>query len=578
MAKAELRPLPDWIKKLLTGGRYALLKTGTLEVLYLFTLLNTRYWPNRNAVHPDELLLPILLFAPLLLLTFKLYYLVFKNSLTAHLASFCMLYVFYHFGYHFTHSSDLAIALSPFKSGSEFTTAIGIVGLKLVVSGGLAFLAASVLKFLKIHKLLPLMKVFAFVVVFIFVSQLYKTVDYALRISDQTSFDYQLPDYKKDREVAEKPDIYYFVFDRYTSDKFLRDEYGFDNSDMTEFLKGQGFTVKDQALSNYPFTITSVASTLAMEYHDEAMGTFKGKLTEFPLKSILDNPPVVQLLRKDGYAYYQIGSWWGPTSDKVHADFNLTSKGKLNILGKKFNLTEFQELFDDVSASGYLYPPVIDVGDGKLFGIENVDVNERQRPLDQIDSLKSVVSNDSKAPKFVFTHVLSPHSPYLFDENGDVPVYDRNSNDDGVDEMVKYVAQLKYVNKLVKDAISTIRAKSPGAIVILQADEGPYPKEFRGKTLDHLKTVEWLPDTALYSKYAIQAAYFFPNKSSASKINSSVDAFRVTLSDYLGYDIPSLPSCQYSGRTLVNTRLGAPLSPDCPIFDGTTSTPVKPAF
>ena len=100
-------------------------------------------------------------------------------------------------------------------------------------------------------------------IVFIAFNQAYKIADYNLRISDQTSFEYVLPDYKQDKsKIVSKPDIYYFVFDRYASNSWLRSEYGYDNSDLTSFLETQGFTVRDDALSNYPFTISSVSSTL----------------------------------------------------------------------------------------------------------------------------------------------------------------------------------------------------------------------------------------------------------------------------------------------------------------------------
>lgn len=556
--KIARRPLPTWIKKLVSGARYTLLKTGSLEVLHLFTLLSVRYLPNRSNVYWSELLLPVALLAPLILLTYHLYFRLFKNSLTAHIATFSMLYVLLHFGYHFSSSSALALGLSPVKLNTDFKVAGGVFVLKFVLSAAIALALNFLFIRSKVAKSVPLMKLFAFVIIFISLNQAYKIANYNLRISDQTSFEYKLPDYKQDKsKIVSKPDIYYFVFDRYASNSWLAQEYGFDNSDLTSFLESQGFTVEDDALANYPFTVTSVSSTMAMEYHDLAMGNFKNKTTTFPLRSILNNPPVAQLLKKNGYKYTQIASWWGSTADKIQADYNLTSRPQLNLLGAKAGLSEFQKQFADTSALSYLYKSVL----------KNTNIDERQRPIDQIHNLKGISKSDISTPKFVFTHVLLPHSPYLFDENGTKPAYDRNSNDEGVDEKVKYIKQLQHVNTLIKDAVSSIRQNNPGAIIVLQSDEGPYPAEIRGKNFNHLETIESLSDHGLRSKYVIQAAYYFPNKSSAAKINSSVDVFRVTLSDYLGYDIPSLPSCQYSGRTLVNTRLGVPLSSDCPIFD-----------
>ena len=561
MSKANnqpIRPLPDWIKKLINLSKFLVLRTGLLEILHLFTLLSARYLPNRSSVYVSELFLPMALIAPLLLLTYHQYFKIFKQPLLAHIASFSMLYTYFHFEHHFQTSSGLAEALTPLKLNTTLETTVAVIGIKLVLSGIFAFVIGFLINYFKFIKSPQIMKVASFVIIFIFASQAYKIADFNLRISDQTTFDYQIPDYTQDKsKITTKPDIYYFVFDRYASNAWLRDEYGFDNSEINNFLRDEGFTVKEDALSNYPFTGVSVSSTLAMEYHDAATGNFKEKLTTFPIRSILNNPPVAQLLKQNGYTYYQNGSWWGSTSDKIKADVNLTSKGNLRLPGIDISLTEFQELFNDKSIGSYLYQPIL----------KNVKISEFDRPITQLDNVKNLLNEESNQPKFVFSHILLPHPPYLHGEKGDYPSYDINANDNDVDEKVKYISQLKYANVLIKDIISSIRSKSPGAIIILQADEGPYPKEMRGKNFNQLTTIEELSDRSLQSKYTVQAAYYFPNPSSAAKINSSVDAFRVTLSDYLGYDMPSLPSCQYSGRALVNERLGASLSPDCPVLE-----------
>ena len=550
--------LPAWVTRLISVAKFLMNKTGFLEIIHLFTLLSARYLPNRSSVYVSELFLPILLLTPLILLTYHLFYRIFKQPLLAHIASFSMLYTYFHFEHHYEATSSLVNALSPFRLGTTLEITIGVIAVKLILSGIFAFAAGVILRYFNIYKLVPVMKLFGFVIVFIFASQAYKIIDFNLRISDQTTFTYQIPDYKQDKsKITTKPDIYYFVFDRYASNAWLKDEYGFDNSEINNFLRSEGFTVKEDALSNYPFTGVSVSSTLAMEYHDAATGKFKEKLTTFPIRSILNNPPVAQLLKKNGYAYFQNASWWGSTADRVEADTNLTSKGKLKLPGIDVSLTEFQELFNDKSVGSYLYQPII----------KNVKISEFERPIEQLNNLGELLDSSSTQPKFVFSHVLLPHPPYLHDENGESPAYDINANDNDVDEKVKYINQLKYANVLIKDVITAIRTKSPNAIIIMQADEGPYPKEMRGKNFNQLTTIEELSDRSLYSKYAIQAAYYFPNPSSATRINSSVDAFRVTLSDYLGYDMPSLPSCQYSGRSLVNQRLGVALSPDCPKYD-----------
>ena len=62
------------------------------------------------------------------------------------------------------------------------------------------------------------------------------------------------------------PDIYLIIVDGYGRADFLKDNYGYDNTQFVEYLKEQGFYVADQATSNYPITELSISSMLNMQY------------------------------------------------------------------------------------------------------------------------------------------------------------------------------------------------------------------------------------------------------------------------------------------------------------------------
>ncbi|HLI94445.1 MAG TPA: hypothetical protein VKU83_12565, partial [Puia sp.] len=59
-----------------------------------------------------------------------------------------------------------------------------------------------------------------------------------------------------------KPDIYFLVFDAYSSSLALRDYYHFDNGDFDRFLTSRGFHILPASMSNYKYTILSIPSIL----------------------------------------------------------------------------------------------------------------------------------------------------------------------------------------------------------------------------------------------------------------------------------------------------------------------------
>ena len=99
--------------------------------------------------------------------------------------------------------------------------------------------------------------------------------------------------------------------------------------------------------------------------------------------------------------------------------------------------------------------------------------------LDQFTNLESSV--DLPSPKFVFTHIVSPHDPYMFGKNGERINIGQSPNllaDVGIEQPLStgelYGNQLIYINKRLKDVISIILDESnEPPIIIIQSDHGP---------------------------------------------------------------------------------------------------------
>jgi hypothetical protein len=132
-----------------------------------------------------------------------------------------------------------------------------------------------------------------------------------------------------------------------------------------------------------------------------------------------------------------------------------------------------------------------------------------------------------------------------------------------------------YLNTRLKELISHIRSKSPDAVIIIQADEGPYPKDFRFKLEPgHYYDPADLTDEKMRQKFSILASYYLPGVADA-QVTSSVNVFRTVLNRYLGYSLPMLPDCHLStgdkftiySYQEVSQRLTGESDPSCSQYD-----------
>jgi hypothetical protein len=270
----------------------------------------------------------------------------------------------------------------------------------------------------------------------------------------------------------------------------------------------------------------------------------------FPYRSVFNNPPVAQVLKQNGYQYNQLSSWWDFSRVNIKADTNPDESFRLTLLGKHLYLTDLQR---DIIYKSILSPWLkkgIGSGDHAVLKYD-LDRNPRENFEAQMDSLRRIAGRaDKTTPQFNFAHILAPHPPYLFAANGSWPSYDGEANDNGVDETVKYTNEVKYVNGQIKQLVSYIQSNDPGAAIIIQADEGPYPKQFRGEiTASNFYDPLKLPLDKMKQKFGVMASYYLPGvapEQTKAQINSSVNTFRFVLNNYLGYNMPMLPDCNFS--------------------------------
>jgi len=328
------------------------------------------------------------------------------------------------------------------------------------------------------------------------------------------SFDLEVPESTLGSPPVETPDIYYFIFDRYANSNVLKQSFGYDNSDFTNYLTERGFYLATESQANYPRTLLSLASSLNMEYLDYLMVVKESKDDTIMYEMVQDYR-VWRLLKARGYKFIHFGDWWDPTKINRFADLNF------NYIPLGTN--GFAEMLLDTT----ILKPAIEIfiGDSK--------VRNREKIRYKFQELADVP--EIEGPKFVFVHTLLPHDPYIFGQNGE-PVTDEELA--ARSESDNYINQLIFTNKQIKLLIDQILSKSASPpIIIIQSDEGPFaaPEVLAS---DFMVTGDWntVSPAVLKTHMKILNAYYLPNSDRALLYQSisPVNSFRIIFDFYFG--------------------------------------------
>jgi len=325
-------------------------------------------------------------------------------------------------------------------------------------------------------------------------------------------------------------DIYLIILDAYARNDILEKVYGYDNSQFIETLTKMGFQVAHQANSNYPDTIYTLASTLNLNYINEIRRTRQGAADNNFYQSMIHQNKVASLLKERGYRVINIASGHGSTDDLQIADVNYRNEKTFSFLGQKIALNEFYLIFLQTTAFS---PFIKDV----------LADQARANILYAFDKLTEIPYLRGK--KFVIAHLMIPHPPFVFDENGQpMPVENLALVERLFTNRENYVKQLKFASSCIQTTLEKIISRSnPPPVIILQSDHGPasiiqlenIPCELNMNGLTERFAI-------LYAVYAPEAEQFFYDSI------TPVNTFRIIFSQYFDADLPPLPNRNYLTR------------------------------
>ena len=330
-----------------------------------------------------------------------------------------------------------------------------------------------------------------------------------------------------------EPDVYYLIFDRYGSGDVWREFYGYDNEPFLDALRDRGFFVADEARANYIKTPLSVVSSMNMEYLDPeqlAADAASGRDSGVIHRQLRGPLTVPVELKKLGYRHVHIANWWEPGATNATADTVLRYEGS----------SEFSSAVLRMTALGAI---------GAGAQLEPYDrAVLRQHTLFEFRSLERLA--DEPGPKFVYAHFLVPHPPYVFESDGS---YVANEPIATPDEREGYLHQMEYTNDRILGLVDRLLARPADQrpVIILQADEGPFPVRYDADEWRfdwHGATTEELAE-----KFGILNAYHLPGvdpeEAGLYPSITPVNSFRVVLNAYFNTDLPLLPDRIFAHRS-----------------------------
>jgi hypothetical protein len=322
------------------------------------------------------------------------------------------------------------------------------------------------------------------------------------------------------------PNIYFIVLDEHVGPRFLIEDMKYDCSCFVRGLENRGFYVASSSQSNYGKTVFSLPATMNMKHlssRAENVGSISLPTKTF--SEMLHQARILQLLKGVGYTTVALKSniSWTEMKD---ADVYLST----GILAT----SEFTSLLLINSPADNICKALT----GHSIGFHV----HRWHIISQLSILEDLL--DVPAPYFVFAHVLCPHSPYVFDEDGGYPQIEpwnelKISWDSEPAKLLKnaYLSQISYLDQRILKVVDGIKKHSSRpTIIIIQGDHG----------------IRWGLDTQnpnsnstqdLRAAFSILNATYLPNTNPDTVLYDSIspiNTFRVILNQYFGTKLPML--------------------------------------
>jgi hypothetical protein len=286
-----------------------------------------------------------------------------------------------------------------------------------------------------------------------------------------------------------RPNFYFFIFDEYARQDVLKKYTRYDNAPFLQWLRSRKFNVSHSSRSTATTTRVSIGNSL---YYSR-----KFRLDSETMAGV-KFPPLLALFKKAGYVTYvscPVYRFAGSLADVL-----LRSTTVLTSLSIEKTVLE-KSFFVFLQTAG----------------------NEEVR-ADMLGLLKQaagIMGKPARGPTFLFFHLLLPHEPFVFDENGGSVAYENMNN--WINPKY-YAGQLRFLSKKIEELADIVLVNDPGAVVLMQSDHGA--RAFSGMTEEERRA-------------SFNVLYLGGQEADIEGL-STINTLRLALNHALGLELPML--------------------------------------
>ncbi|MGD0006673.1 MAG: hypothetical protein ABSE06_20865, partial [Anaerolineaceae bacterium] len=287
-----------------------------------------------------------------------------------------------------------------------------------------------------------------------------------------------------------------------------------DVDQFAAFLKQNHFFVVTKTRTATINTQIELASRLNLQQYNEQTDV---KVT----LAALDNNKVMQVVKSYGYTTASLDMSFPNIDADYHINYDPQDVGGMAV-------DEFRQTFlDDTMFNVFL---------GYFQDVDTSETKQRDLilyTLNQIADLSTL-----KSPKFVFSHVLLPHMPFIFDKNGNL-----NPPQDNYDWHF-YLGQYQYTTKLAEQLITKLLANADPnnpPVIIIQSDHGA--RNMQRRTKDNILMDGYMENYPVDYAYDNFNAMYLPgiDPSTLSDSMPPIDTMVLVLNHYLNAGVSLSP-------------------------------------
>jgi hypothetical protein len=333
--------------------------------------------------------------------------------------------------------------------------------------------------------------------------------------------------------VVERPDIYHVVLDAYAGADTLAGELGFDNSVFFEQLRSLGFEVGESVIVPYNETVHVMSSVFVGDYlrpGEYPLDKDEATMLRASMGGLITDAPTHNILRRNGYSLVY--------TDPGHEFLRFPDDAVVLRIDDRFQLNRFEHYLGSVARLDLILPGVFAV--------------TREDPM--IRSVKDAFANDYsgiESPKFVYQHVIAPHTPFIIDSAGEhTSAYAEFATPAEGDSVVLgdparrqryvngYLEKLRYVNARVLDQSRRLIASPNRKIIVIHGDHGSGSRYYINDANRTCLRERFTSFIAVYSDMPqIRDELQWVSGPDATPVN----LYRSIFSSLLGVDLPLLP-------------------------------------